>query len=103
MRENFIVSAANRIFDPTPPVFKGTPVDRKSRFVDLSQRIPIFKNSTYLSASGKRLPGVTTVISKNLGWNKQALINWANQCGLSGKRHRAYPQLKLRLVCSVIP
>jgi hypothetical protein len=37
--------------------------------------------------TGKRLPGVTTVIPKNLGWNKQALIGWANQCGLAGKRH----------------
>lgn len=73
---------------PGTPFFDPTPVDRKYGVVDLTHRIPIFKNSSYLSSIGKRLPGVTTVISKNLGWNKQALISWANDCGLAGKRHR---------------
>jgi hypothetical protein len=99
--EKLIVPAADRIFDPTIPFFEGTPLDRKYRFVDLTHRIPISRNSTYLSASGKRLPGVTTVISKNLGWNKQALINWANQCGLDGKRHRdvSAAEAKAGLLC----
>ena len=35
-----------------------------------------------------RLPGVTTIISQNLGWNKQALLSWANKLGLAGKSHR---------------
>ena len=33
-------------------------------------------------------PRVTAVISQNLGWNKYALMNWANECGLEGKRWR---------------
>ncbi len=37
---------------------------------------------------GVRVPGVTTVISMNLGWNKQALMYWANQVGQGGKNHR---------------
>jgi len=41
----------------------------------------------YRTANGERVPGVTTVIS-NLGWNKQALMYWANQQGLEGKSHR---------------
>ena len=42
----------------------------------------------YKTADGKRVPGVTTVIGGNLGWNKQALMYWANQVGLDGKNHR---------------
>ena len=34
------------------------------------------------------ISGVTTIISKNLGWNKQALMWWANQEGLAGRNHR---------------
>ena len=42
----------------------------------------------YKTADGKRVPGVTTVIGGNLGWNKQQLLYWANQQGLDGKNHR---------------
>jgi hypothetical protein len=42
----------------------------------------------YINSKGERLPGVTTVISANLGWNKQQLMYWANQQGLAGKNHR---------------
>jgi hypothetical protein len=42
----------------------------------------------YFSANSERVPSVTTVISQNLGWNKSALMDWANKCGLDGKRHR---------------
>jgi len=42
----------------------------------------------YKSKEGKRVPGVTTVIGQNLGWNKQALMWWANQVGLDGMSHR---------------
>src|ERR671922_552239 len=65
-----------------PPFSEGTPFDCEYGCVDLTHRIPIFKNSSYISSTGKRLPGVTPVVSKNLGWNKQALISWANECGL---------------------
>ena len=41
----------------------------------------------YKNKDGKRIPGVTTVIGSNLGWNKQALMAWANQMGLDGKYH----------------
>ena len=42
----------------------------------------------YKNKNGKRLSGVTTVIGGNLGWNKEALLWWANQMGLDGKNHR---------------
>lgn len=38
----------------------------------------------YRNKAGQRLPGVTTVIDSNLGWNKRALVHWANQQGLDG-------------------
>lgn len=41
----------------------------------------------YKLKDGTRVPGVTTIIS-NLGWNKQALMYWANQEGLAGRNHR---------------
>jgi hypothetical protein len=46
----------------------------------------------YKNAKGEKIPGNTTVISQNLGWNKQALMWWANECGLAGKRHREVSQ-----------
>lgn len=42
----------------------------------------------YKNAKGERVSGVTTIISQNLGWNKQQLMWWANQMGLEGKNHR---------------
>jgi hypothetical protein len=42
----------------------------------------------YKNSKGERLSGVTTIISGNLGWNKQQLMYWANQQGLSGLNHR---------------
>src|SRR5919109_4727037 len=62
---------------PCPPFLRVPP-----SIVSMVVWIPIFKNSSYISSTGKRLPGVTPVVSKNLGWNKQALISWANECGL---------------------
>jgi hypothetical protein len=35
--------------------------------------------------TGKRVPGVTTVIGRNLAWNKDALMGWANREGLEGR------------------
>jgi hypothetical protein len=41
----------------------------------------------YVNQKGDRVPGVTTVIGQNLGWNKNALLFWANKCGLDGRYH----------------
>ncbi len=32
-------------------------------------------------------PRVTDIISKNLGWNKEPLMRWANRCGLDSKHY----------------
>jgi len=42
----------------------------------------------YKLANGTRVPGVTTVISTSLGWNREALMWWANQEGLAGRNYR---------------
>ena len=42
----------------------------------------------YRLKDGTRIQGVTTIISQNLGWNKQQLMWWANQEGLAGRNHR---------------
>lgn len=39
----------------------------------------------YLNQRGERVPGVTTVIGSNLGWNKDPLLRWANREGLAGR------------------
>lgn len=46
----------------------------------------------YKNAKGEKLSGVTTIISGNLGWNKQPLMYWANQMGQQGKSHRDVAQ-----------
>jgi hypothetical protein len=47
------------------------------------------EGNTYYNAEGKRVPGVTTVISKALGFNKESLMFWANRVGREeGKYHR---------------
>jgi hypothetical protein len=42
----------------------------------------------YKNADGKSLPGVTTILSNNLAWNKGALIGWAYKRGKEGKSLR---------------
>jgi hypothetical protein len=42
----------------------------------------------YKLKDGTSVSGVTTIISGNLGWNKQQLMYWANQEGLAGRKHR---------------
>ena len=42
----------------------------------------------YKLKDGTKVTGTTTIISQNLGWNKQALMYWANQVGQQGKSHR---------------
>ena len=39
----------------------------------------------YILEDGTKAPSVTTIISQNLGWNKQALINWAKRQTMIGK------------------
>ena len=46
----------------------------------------------YKNSKDERIPGVTTIIGQNLGWNKQQLMWWANQMGLDGKNHREVAQ-----------
>jgi hypothetical protein len=46
----------------------------------------------YKLKDGTKVSGTTTIISQNLGWNKQQLMYWANQMGLDGKNHREVAQ-----------
>jgi hypothetical protein len=46
--------------------------------------------SPYKDKEGMRLPGVTTIVGQELGWNKGVLINWANNKGLEGISTTAY-------------
>lgn len=39
-------------------------------------------HTKYYTSNGVNVPSVTTVISNNLGWNKQILINWAKKIAL---------------------
>ena len=40
--------------------------------------------SNYVLLDGTKAPSVTTIISQNLGWNKQVLINWAKRQTMVG-------------------
>jgi hypothetical protein len=42
----------------------------------------------YRNKQGDRIPGTTTIISSNLGWNKQPLMYWAWKQGTEGKNFR---------------
>lgn len=42
----------------------------------------------YKNSKGERLPGVTTIISGNLGWNTGALLYWAWNEGREGRDFR---------------
>jgi hypothetical protein len=44
--------------------------------------------TTYHNKAGKRLSGVTTIISQNLGWNTGPLMHWAFVQGQEGKNYR---------------
>jgi hypothetical protein len=39
----------------------------------------------YFNKAGERRAGTTYVIGQNLGWNKDALMGWANREGLAGR------------------
>ena len=41
-------------------------------------------HTIYKNTVGKRVPGVTTIVSE-LGWNTRVLIKWANNLGLKGE------------------
>ena len=40
--------------------------------------------NNYMLLDGTKAPSVTTIISQNLGWNKQVLINWAKRQTMVG-------------------
>jgi hypothetical protein len=42
----------------------------------------------YYNRRGERRPGTTYVIGQNSGWNKDALMGWANREGLAGRKIR---------------
>ena len=42
----------------------------------------------YKNSEGERVPGVTTVIGGNLGWNKSPLMYWAWNEGINGRNFR---------------
>jgi hypothetical protein len=42
----------------------------------------------YKNAQGKKIPGVTTVISSNLGWNKVSLMYWSWMEGIENRDYR---------------
>ena len=46
----------------------------------------------YKTKAGERVPGTTTVISSNLGWNKQPLMYWAWAEGIEGRNYRETSQ-----------
>jgi len=51
----------------------------------------------YKTTEGKRVPGVTTIIGSNLGWNKRVLMNWANRMGLQGVDSNKYTDDKAQI------
>lgn len=42
----------------------------------------------YKNQEGQRVPGVTTVIGSNLGWNKAPLMYWSWQEGINGRDYK---------------
>lgn len=38
----------------------------------------------YKNSQGKRLPGVTTILGSNLGWDTQMLVAWARKIAMAG-------------------
>jgi len=42
----------------------------------------------YKNSKGERLSGVTTIISGNVGWNKQQLMYWAWKEGTEGRNYK---------------
>lgn len=42
-------------------------------------------HTVYRSRDGKAVPGVTTIINSNLGWNKNVLVAWARRTALAGE------------------
>jgi len=42
----------------------------------------------YFAKDGEKLPGVTSIISNNLGWNKRGMMYWSWDLGKKGKDYR---------------
>lgn len=43
-----------------------------------------FHGQKYILKDGSRAQSVTTIISQNLGWNKQALLGWTKRTAIAG-------------------
>ena len=54
-------------------------------------------HTRYRLADGSIVPGVTTITGSQLGWNKNALINWANRIGLEGISANKYKDDKAEI------
>ena len=47
-------------------------------------------HTRYVLADGTRVPGVTTITGRQLGWNKEVLNGWSNRMGLDGIDTKKY-------------
>src|SRR5262245_21829889 len=61
---------------------------RRHLHLDRKGRGTLMPTIPYKLPDGTRIPGVTTIISTSLGWNREALMYWANQEGLAGRNYR---------------
>jgi hypothetical protein len=68
---------------------KNLPINAHTDMVDTEKRVVRFRKThahqSYILDSGEKVKGVTTIINKNLGWNKDVLIAWAKREGLDGR------------------
>ena len=48
------------------------------------------EHTPYFNAAGKRVPSVTTILSRQCGWSKDALCGWNNKMGLKGVDVKKY-------------
>lgn len=54
-------------------------------------------HTRYFNKAGKRLPGVTTITGKQLGWNTDTLGRWHNRMGLEGIDTQKYVDDKAKI------
>jgi len=55
------------------------------------------EHTPYFNAAGKRVPGVTTIIGREIGWKTDRLKNWANRMGLQGIDTTKYTDDKAKI------
>lgn len=56
---------------------------RKEKTLEKSSKVKL--HTRYKNAAGKVVPGTTTIIGSNLGWNKYILMNWIKKMMREGK------------------